>query len=67
MVKNKILFITNKIYELTNEGHVILNDHIYYYSRIIIRFFRKYTKKTKIIHIKRNTIRTTKIKNISNK
>jgi hypothetical protein len=48
MIKNRILFLNNKIYELTNEGPVILNDHIYYYSRIIIRFLRKYTKKHKL-------------------
>ena len=52
MVKDKILFLTNKIYELTNEGQVILSDHTYYYSRIIIRFFRKYTKKQKLYALK---------------
>jgi len=52
MVKDKILFLTNKIYELTNEGLVILNDHMYYYSRIIIRFFRKYTKRQKLYALK---------------
>jgi hypothetical protein len=52
MVKNRILILKNKIYELTNEGHVILNDHKYFYSRIIIRFFRKYTKKEKIYALK---------------
>lgn len=52
MVKDKIFFLTNKIYELTNEGHVILNDHIYYYSRIIVRFFKKYTKKQKLYALK---------------
>ena len=52
MVKDKILFLTNKIYELTNEGQVILNDHTFYYSRIIIRFFRKYTKKQKLYALK---------------
>jgi hypothetical protein len=48
MVKKKILFVNNKIYELTNEGQIILNDHKYYYSRIIVRFFRKYNKTHKV-------------------
>jgi hypothetical protein len=48
MVKDKILFLNNKIYEPTQEGCVILNDHKFYYSRIIIRFFRKYTKIKKL-------------------
>ncbi len=52
MVKDKILFLTNKLYELTNEGLIILNDHTYYYSRIIIRFFRKYTKTQKLYALK---------------
>jgi len=43
-IKNKIIFLNNKKYELTNEGNVILNDHKYYYSKIIIKFYKKYNK-----------------------
>jgi hypothetical protein len=68
MVKDRILFFNNKIYELTNEGHVILNVHIYYYSRIIIRFFRKYNKNQKLyalkeIRFEQQKLRTYLIKN----
>lgn len=68
MVKDKIFFLTNKIYKLTNKGQVILNDHIYYYSRIIIRFFRKYTKKQKLhtlkeIRLEQQKLRTYLINN----
>ena len=68
MVKKRILFFNNNIYELTNEGYVILNDHTYYYSRIIIRFFRKYNKNQKIytlkeIRIEQQTLRRYLIKN----
>jgi len=44
LIKNNIIFVDNKNNELTEEGHVILNDHKYYYSKIIIRFFKKYNK-----------------------
>jgi hypothetical protein len=52
MVKNRLLFLNNKMYELTDEGHVIVNDHKYYYSRIIFRFFRKYNQKHKLYALK---------------
>jgi hypothetical protein len=60
------------MYELTNEGNVILNDHIYYNSRIIIRFFRKYTKKQKIyvlkeIRLEQQKLRTYLINNKQHK
>ena len=44
LMKTKILFFHNNNYELSKEGNVILNDHKYYYSRIIIRFYKKYNK-----------------------
>lgn len=44
LIKHNILFF-NKTYHLTKEGHVILKDHIYYYSKIILNFYRKYNKK----------------------
>jgi len=47
LIKNNILFLNNKIYELTKEGNVILNDHKYYYSKIIIRFYKKYNNNYK--------------------
>ena len=43
LIKNGIIFFNN-IYELTTEGNVVLNDHKYYYSKIIIRFFKTYRK-----------------------
>jgi hypothetical protein len=44
LIKNSIIFFHNKKYKLTKEGNVILNDHKYYYSKIIIRFYKKYNK-----------------------
>jgi len=44
LIKKKIIFFDNNNYILTTEGNVILSDYIFYYSRIIIRFFRKYSK-----------------------
>jgi len=44
LIKNNIIFFNNKNYELSNEGSVILNDNKYYYSRIIIKFYKKYSK-----------------------
>ena len=43
LIKNNIIFLNKKNYELSNEGNVILNDIKYYYSRIIIKFYKKYT------------------------
>ena len=42
LIKNNILFLYNNKYELSKEGKVILNDHKYYYSKIIITFYKKY-------------------------
>jgi hypothetical protein len=44
LIKNNIIFFHNKIYILLEEGNVILNDHKYYYSKIIINFYKKYNK-----------------------
>jgi len=44
LIKNNIIFFHNNHYQLTKEGMVILQDHIYYYSKIIIRFYKKYNK-----------------------
>jgi hypothetical protein len=44
LIKNNIIFFNNKNYKLSNEGSVILNDNKYYYSRIIIKFYKKYSK-----------------------
>ena len=44
LIKNNLIFFYNKKYKLSNEGNVILNDHKYYYSKIIINFYRKYRK-----------------------
>jgi hypothetical protein len=44
LIKNNIIFLNKKNYELSNEGNVILNDIKYYYSRIIIKFYKKYSK-----------------------
>jgi hypothetical protein len=44
LIKKDIIICKNNEYELTNEGNVILNDHKYYYSKIIIRFYKKYDK-----------------------
>jgi hypothetical protein len=44
LIKNNIIFFNNKKYELSNEGNVILNDNKYYYSKIIIKFYKKYSK-----------------------
>jgi hypothetical protein len=44
LIKNKILVLHNKTYMLSEEGNVILNDHKFYYSRIIINFYKKYSK-----------------------
>lgn len=45
LIKTNIIFFYNKNYKLSNEGNVILNDHKYYYSKIIIKFYKKYSKK----------------------
>lgn len=52
LIKNNIIFLHNNNYELLQEGNVILNDHKYYYSKIIIRFYRKYNKNHKKYQLK---------------
>ena len=52
LIKNNIIFFNNKNYELTNEGNIILNDHKYYYSKIIIRFYKKYNNNYKKYELK---------------
>ena len=47
LIKNNIIFLTNKNYMLSKEGNVILNDHKYYYSKIIMNFYKKYNKNHK--------------------
>lgn len=44
LINNNILFFNDSCYNLTKEGNVILNDHKYYYSKIIINFYKKYNK-----------------------
>ena len=44
LIKKKIIFLNNKNYKLSEEGNVILKDHKYYYSKIIINFYKKYNK-----------------------
>ena len=44
LIKNDIIFYNN-IYELTNEGNVVLNDLKFYYSKIIINFIVKINNK----------------------
>ena len=48
-IKNNILFFHNQRqhYELTEEGKIILYDNKCYYSKIIIKFYRKYNKNHK--------------------
>jgi len=47
LIKNNIIFFYNKNYELSKEGNVILSDHMYYYSKIIIKFCKKHNKNHK--------------------
>jgi len=48
LIKNDILFLRDTHYNLTEEGNVILNEHKYYYSKIIVNFYKKHDKR----HIK---------------
>jgi hypothetical protein len=52
LVKNNIIVVYNKIYELSKEGNIILNDYKYYYSKIIMIFFIKYNKNHKKYQLK---------------
>jgi len=45
--KHKIMFYNEQHYKLSDEGNVILNDHKYYYLKIIITFYRKYSRNIK--------------------
>ena len=47
LIKHNIIILNNKTYSLTNEGNIILCDHKYYYSKIIIKFCKKYNKNHK--------------------
>ena len=42
LIKKNIIIFNNINYELSKEGNVILNDHKYYYSKIIIRFIKNH-------------------------
>lgn len=42
LIKKNVVFFYNNHYELLKEGNKILNIHKYYYSMIIIRFYKKY-------------------------
>ena len=44
LIKNSLLIVYDKKYKLTNEGVVVLNDNIYYHSKIIINFIKKNSK-----------------------
>ena len=44
LIKNNLIFFHHNNYKLSKEGNVILNDHKYYYSKIIINFCKKYNK-----------------------
>lgn len=46
LIKKNEFFYNKKLdlYQLTDEGKVILNDNKNYFSRIITRFFKKYSK-----------------------
>jgi hypothetical protein len=44
LIKNNIIFFDNKFYKLSEEGKIILDDHKYYYTKIIIKFYKKYSK-----------------------
>jgi hypothetical protein len=52
LIKSNLIFFNNKIYKLSKEGIVILNDHKYYYSKIIINFYKKYSKNYKKYELK---------------
>lgn len=44
LIKNNLVFLNNKNYKLSHEGNVVLNDIKYYYSSIIIKFYKKYSE-----------------------
>ena len=69
LTRYKIIFLNNKTYELTNEGNVVLNDHKYYYAKIITRFFKKYSKSWKKYKLKEIRLEQQKLRNylINNK
>jgi hypothetical protein len=45
LIKKNILFLNDKNYELSQEGNIILDDHKYYYSKMIVGFLKKYRYK----------------------
>ena len=45
LIKKNILFLNDTNYELSQEGNIILDDHKYYYSKMIVRFLKKYRYK----------------------
>jgi hypothetical protein len=47
LIRNLLLVEDNKVYCLTNEGHVVKNDNIYYHSKIIFNFMKRYSKSYK--------------------
>jgi hypothetical protein len=52
LIKHDVITCDNKNYELTSKGFIILNDHKYYYSKIIINFFKKFSKNHKKYDLK---------------
>ena len=52
LIKNNIMFLTNNNYILSKEGNIILDDHKYYYSKIILKFCEKYNKTHKRYELK---------------
>jgi hypothetical protein len=51
LIKDKLI-IYNETYQLTDEGKVILNDNIYYYSIIILKFLKRFLKVFKKYQLK---------------
>lgn len=43
-VKNNIIFYQDTNYILTEKGNVVLNDHKYYYSKVIYIFFNRFNR-----------------------
>ena len=62
LIKNNIIFFHNKNYKLSNEGNVILNDNKYYYSKIIIKLLKKYSKKYTIYTLKKIRLEQQKLR-----
>jgi hypothetical protein len=43
LIKNSLLIEKNRLYNLTEEGNVVKNDNIYYHSKIIFNFMKRYS------------------------